>query len=67
MNKPGCCIDGKCSEHTCMNLPEGVTCGDCIYSKVCFAMYGHKPTDTYCDWSPRRFVLKPAEGKRLST
>jgi hypothetical protein len=39
-----------------MRLPVGVTCGDCRHIKRCKAMFGHVETDTYCDWSPSRFV-----------
>ena len=31
----------------------------------CCSMFGHTPTDTYCDWFPRRFSekLKAPEAK----
>ena len=38
-----------------MNLPEGKTCGDCVHSARCTAMFGHIPADEACDWSPSRF------------
>lgn len=38
-----------------MQLPAGVTCGDCIHIARCKAMFGHVEADTYCDWSPSRF------------
>jgi len=44
-----------------MQLPENKTCGDCVYGEHCFAMYAHKPTDTYCDFFPRRFHEKRAD------
>ncbi|WP_199232091.1 MULTISPECIES: hypothetical protein [unclassified Azospirillum] len=37
------------------SLPDGVTCGDCRHIRRCEAMFGHVPTDTYCDWAPSRF------------
>lgn len=39
-----------------MRLKKGVTCGDCRHIKRCKSMFGHVETDTYCDWSPSRFV-----------
>jgi hypothetical protein len=52
----GCCDDKACSEKTCMELPDGKTCGDCRNFRHCAAFYAHKPTDTYCDFFPRRFA-----------
>lgn len=56
----GCCVDKKygkgCTEETCMQLPEGKTCGDCVHIHRCKAMFGHVETDTSCDWFPRRFT-----------
>ena len=54
MGKKGCCYDG-CTTETCMNLPEGKTCGDCAHGPRCFAMFGHQAVYTYCDWFPRKF------------
>lgn len=51
----GCCADKKCTPETCMDLPAGKTCGDCVREYRCCAIFGHKPEDTYCDWFPRRF------------
>ncbi len=39
-------------------LPDGLTCGDCQHIRRCMAMFGHEPTDTYCDWAPSRFRLR---------
>jgi len=39
-----------------MRLPGGKTCGDCTHIRRCKAIYGHVETDSYCDWSPSRFV-----------
>lgn len=39
-----------------MRLPVGVKCGDCRHIRRCSMIYGHTETDTYCDWSPSRFV-----------
>jgi len=38
-----------------MNLPPGITCGDCVHIYRCKAIFGHVETDTRCDWSPSRF------------
>lgn len=51
----GCCADEACTDATCMALPEGKTCGDCVHVYRCTTMFGHSPSDTYCDWFPRRF------------
>lgn len=58
MSKQGCCIDSKCNENTCMNLPEDKKCGDCIHIIKCKMIYGHIESDTYCDWFPRKFRQK---------
>lgn len=54
-NKHGCCADKACTDANCMELPAGKTCGHCVHEKRCCTMFGHTPTDTYCDWFPRRF------------
>lgn len=57
--KHGCCADKKygkgCTPATCMELPAGKTCGDCVHAKRCEAIFGHTAADTYCDWFPRQF------------
>ncbi len=53
---PGCCTDRACTPADCMRLPLGVTCGDCLHVAKCVAMFGKKPTDTTCDWFPRKFI-----------
>ncbi len=59
----GCCVDNEsgsprgCTEDTCMQLPEGKTCGDCAHIGRCVAMFGMKPSDTSCSFFPRRFRL----------
>jgi hypothetical protein len=57
-NQHGCCADKACTDATCMELPAGKTCGDCVHEHRCCLMFGHTPTDTYCDWFPRRFREK---------
>jgi hypothetical protein len=60
----GCCVDklagsGKpCTEATCMELPKGQTCGDCRTLNHCVAFYAVTPENTWCDFFPRRFVLR---------
>lgn len=43
-----------------MKLPVGATCGNCRHIRRCKSMFGHTETDTYCDWSPSRFVVGSA-------
>lgn len=57
-NKHGCYADKACTDATCMELPAKKTCGDCVHEYRCCLMFGHTPTDTYCDWFPRRFREK---------
>jgi hypothetical protein len=54
----GCCADGACTPETCMNLPDGYTCGDCVHIKRCKAIFGHTEKDTACDWFPRKFMIE---------
>lgn len=55
----GCCADKACTALTCMALPSGKTCGDCMHIRHCTAFYAHSPADTYCDFFPRRFAAAP--------
>ncbi|MDU4655502.1 MAG: hypothetical protein E6Y40_12120 [Klebsiella oxytoca] len=41
-----------------MELSAGNTCGNCRHIRRCKAMFGHTETDTYCDWSPSRYVVE---------
>ena len=50
-----------------MVLPEGKTCGDCVHFRHCSGLFGHKVSDTYCDWFPRRFYAKFAVGETVTT
>lgn len=61
--KHGCCADKACTDKTCMELPTGKTCGDCVHTRRCVLMFGHTPSDTYCDWFPRRFVQRESVAK----
>ncbi|WP_369464029.1 hypothetical protein [Citrobacter braakii] len=45
-----------------MRLPAGVTCGKCHHILRCKIIYGHTESDTYCDWSPSRFIPVKTEG-----
>lgn len=55
----GCCVDKKygtgCTEQTCMQLPDGETCGTCIHFARCAAMHGADKSCTTCDFFPRQF------------
>ena len=44
-----------------MALPPGKTCGDCVHTRRCVAIFGMSPTDTSCDFHPSRFNPKPTE------
>lgn len=54
----GCCVDKACDETTCMNLPAGKTCGDCVHLPRCTWLIQATPERTDCDWFPRRFKEK---------
>ena len=45
-----------------MRLPKGSNCGNCHHIRRCKAIFGHTETDTYCDWSPSRFIPAKTEG-----
>jgi hypothetical protein len=49
-----------------MALPAGKTCDDCAFLPRCTALFGCKPTNVRCDFSPSRFHPHPA-GKRGPT
>lgn len=55
--KNGCCVDKACNKKTCMNLPQGKTCGSCIYSEYCKKLTGKNfcNSNISCDWFPRRY------------
>ena len=53
--KPGCCADKSCNEKTCMRLPEGATCGQCVNFNLCANLHGAKDDDKTCDYFPRRY------------
>jgi len=38
-----------------MDLPEGMTCGDCAHRRRCTAMFGVSASNTWCDFFPVRF------------
>ena len=61
--KHGCCADKACADKTCMELPAGKTCGDCVNVRHCIAFYAHTEADTYCDFFPRRFRERAAIAK----
>jgi hypothetical protein len=57
--KEGCCADGSCTPDTCMDLPLGKTCGDCVHRNRCISMYGADEAQTHCGFFPRRFREAP--------
>jgi hypothetical protein len=54
----GCCTDKTCTPQTCMELPEGVRCRQCLLKVQCVDLLGdsYDENHTYCDWFPRRFI-----------
>ena len=66
----GCCVDRDfaaahpeatntrgCTPETCMELPDGKTCSNCVHETRCSTVFGLKVDGrTHCDWFPRRFV-----------
>lgn len=57
----GCCVDRSCTPATCMELPEGYTCGQCAHLGRCQKLFGCKPERKSCDFFPRRFVMEKPE------
>jgi len=66
MKKHGCCTDKECTLETCMELPEGKTCGDCEFSETRSTMFGCKPSDTHCDFFPRKFNEKTVKTTQIA-
>ena len=61
--KQGCCVDESCTDATCMDLPEGMTCARCVHMFRCRAMgFTRDVTNDYCSFFPRRFALRTAPG-----
>lgn len=54
-----CCALKECSESTCMVLPSGKTCGDCVRVDYCTAIWGQKKTSAECGYFPCRFCEPP--------
>ena len=42
----------------CMSLPSGYTCAVCVHVNRCVSVFGVKPENTHCDFSPIRFRLR---------
>ena len=45
-----------------MRLPAGKTCGDCIHTRRCVALFGHTEADTACDFYPSRYAPRTSSG-----
>jgi len=39
-----------------MDLPEGKTCKDCVHFDRCHMLFQVKGSNTWCDFSPIKFV-----------
>ena len=46
-----------------MRLPAEKTCGDCVHTRRCVALFGHTATDTVCDFYPSRYRERAAAGE----
>jgi hypothetical protein len=55
----GCCADKPygtgCTPRTCMQLPEGETCGTCAHHARCQMLFQCEASRETCDFFPRRF------------
>lgn len=49
-----------CNEQTCMQLPDGLTCSQCVHIERCCKIYGQKADANHCQWFPRRFQERMA-------
>jgi len=54
----GCCADKSCTPETCMCLPVGYTCRDCVHHVWCEKIIGKSSQDDTCDFFPRRFCTE---------
>lgn len=48
--------------HQCMELPEGMTCGQCVHVYRCSSIFGCNPESTVCDFYPIRFQYHSPAG-----
>jgi len=44
-----------CPEWQTMNLPQNITCADCIHVDRCCLIFGQLPEDERCQFFPMRF------------
>lgn len=59
------CTGSAGNNHTfgSLDLPDGLTCGDCAHMPRCAMIFGHVETDEYCDFWPIRFrAAAPPKG-----
>lgn len=64
--EPGCCTDRRlgyeraCTDDTCMRLPAGKTCGDCVHLTRCKSFgFTAAASEQACSFHPRRFREVP--------
>ncbi len=59
--------DGKCpvsfdSSFQSMNLPNSLTCADCVHVRRCVMIFGQLPEDECCQFFPVRFYPANIQG-----
>lgn len=61
----GCCVDSACNEKTCMDLPDGETCGVCVSWRRCNAFgFSSNKQRRDCDFFPRKFRRAERNGEK---
>jgi hypothetical protein len=45
--------------HASLDLPDGKTCGDCVFIQRCGSIFGHIAADESCDFFPIRYIGRP--------
>ncbi len=53
-----CCLDEECTPSTCMKLPEGKTCKDCLDWDICKLLFRIHKDKCNCDFFPTKFRIK---------
>lgn len=61
-----CCEQRACRPETCVALPDGKTCGDCVYAHLCSRGKAEHNAQTACDTFPRRFKERPVRAEGIA-